>query len=60
MSVKFSEQVKAGSVSGTALGIKGIIVDKKDNVFGTSLVVQVVRILCFHHQAHRFSLWLES
>ena len=47
MSVKFSERLKAGSVSGTALGIKGIIVDKKDNVFGTSLVVQCLGFYAF-------------
>ena len=40
MSVKFSEQLKANSMSGTALGIKDITVDTKDNIFGNSLVVQ--------------------
>ena len=36
VSVKFSEQLKADSTSGAALSIKDIIVDKKDNIFGTS------------------------
>ena len=47
MSVKISEQLKADSMSGTALGIKDIIVDKKDNIFGTSLVVQWLGLCAF-------------
>ena len=47
MSVKFSEQLKADSMSGTALGIKDIIVDTKDNIFGNSLVVQWLGLCAF-------------
>ena len=47
MSVKISEQLKADSMSGTALGIKDIIVDKKDNIFGTSLVVLWLGLCAF-------------
>ena len=47
MSVKISEQLKADSMSGTALGFKDIIVDKKDNIFGTSLVVQWLGLCAF-------------
>lgn len=32
-SMKFSEQLKAGYVSGSVLGVKDIIVDKKGSIF---------------------------